>query len=335
MTDNKVNSRILAAARDASRAGHAAARRIANHDHFKVLYQRHPEDVKVNPEAGQAIFRGAKKDAFGEENVRYDKYTQKREASVFPVLLRDGRIASAEKLSEVLQHLPVVAVDCVFLKADLLQDATHWLTANRDPLIQARKETWFIDRLQEAAILTELADQLRSEGSWCGHTHMQKAPFFLQDLLEVPTGYEFILSKHGSYSFDLSEEMTALRADYLIEFDHRSPGYGPGLVPTGTSAELRSRYPVTLAKYVREIAFIAQAFGSKGVTEPEKLATALHVTRENGGTRGVHERARRIVELKPHVPLDQALDAVRELDRIGREAAALASEGANPQNQMQ
>ena len=108
-----------------------------------------------------------------------------------------------------------------------------------------------MERLQKAAILTELADQLAQEGSWCGETHMQKATYFLQDVLGVPTGYEFILYKHGPYSFDLSEELTALRADYLIEFDHKSPGYGPGLVPTQTSRALRARYPVTLAKYER------------------------------------------------------------------------------------
>jgi hypothetical protein len=78
---------------------------------------------------------------FREENVRDDKATQKREASVVPVLLRDGRISSAEKLSEVLQHLSVAAADCVFIRADLLKEATHWLIANRDQLIQARKET--------------------------------------------------------------------------------------------------------------------------------------------------------------------------------------------------
>jgi hypothetical protein len=186
-----------------------------------------------------------------------------------------------------------------------------------------------MERLQKAAILTELADQLRREGSWCGHTHMQKATYFLQDLLQVPTGYEFILYKHGPYSFDLSDEMTALRADYLIEFDHKSPGYGPGLVPTPTSQALRSRYPVTLAKHAREIAFVARAFGSKGVTDLEKLATALFVTRETGHTRGVDERARRLVELKPHVPLDQAIDAVREFDRIAWEAGSLPRGDAN------
>ena len=46
-------------------------------------------------------------------------------------------------------------------------------------------------RLQRAAIVTELAEQLTAQGSWCGETHLQKATYFLQELLEVPTGFEF------------------------------------------------------------------------------------------------------------------------------------------------
>jgi uncharacterized protein YwgA len=183
-----------------------------------------------------------------------------------------------------------------------------------------------MERLQKAAILTELADRLRREGSWCGHTHMQKATYFLQDLLGVPTGFEFILYKHGPFSFELSEEMTALRADYLIEFDHKSPGYGPGLVPTQTSAELRSRYPVTLAKHAREIEFVARAFGTKGVTELEKLATALYVTREQAEAADIAKRANRLHELKPHVNLADASAAIQEYERIAMEAKSLASE---------
>ena len=45
-----------------------------------------------------------------------------------------------------------------------------------------------MERLQKAAILTELADQLRREGSWCGHTHMQKATYFLQSCSECRPG---------------------------------------------------------------------------------------------------------------------------------------------------
>jgi len=140
MTDNEVNGRILSAASDSSRNGHDAARRIVKHDHFKVLYQRHPDDVRINPDSGKAIYEAAQA-KFGVENVRCDDYSQKREPTLFPVLLKDGRITSADKLSEVLQHLPVVAVDFVFIRPDLVKDATNWLQANRHQLIQAGKES--------------------------------------------------------------------------------------------------------------------------------------------------------------------------------------------------
>ncbi len=110
------------------------------HEHFKVLYQRHPDDVRINPEAAKAVFEAAQS-KFGVENVRFDEYSQKREPTLFPVLLKDGRITSADKLSEVLQHLPVVAVDFVFIRPDLVNDATNWLEANRHQLVQARKES--------------------------------------------------------------------------------------------------------------------------------------------------------------------------------------------------
>lgn len=189
-----------------------------------------------------------------------------------------------------------------------------------------------MDRLQKAVVLTELADRLRRAGSWCGHTHMQKATYFLQTLLGVPTGFEFILYMYGPYSFDLSEELAGFRADYLIEFDHRSPGYGPGLVPTRTSESLRSGYSRTLAASAPQIAFIAETFGSRGVSDLEKLATALYVTRQTGTPTDADSRARRLVELKPHISFQQALDAVRELDRIVGEAETrnLIAAGASP-----
>jgi HD superfamily phosphohydrolase len=139
MTDNEVNAGILRAAFDPTTAGHEAARRIASHNHYKVLYQRNPEDVARNPEAGRAVFEAGQKE-FGEENVRHDKYTQKREATIFPVLLKDGRIASSIAHSETLQHLPVVAVDYVFVVPEKLKQAEEWLRTNRPNLIALKTE---------------------------------------------------------------------------------------------------------------------------------------------------------------------------------------------------
>jgi hypothetical protein len=177
-----------------------------------------------------------------------------------------------------------------------------------------------MNRLQRAALLTELADRLRQQGSWCGETHLQKATYFLQTLILVPTGYDFILYKFGPFSFDLAEELTALRADGLMELRAQPAPYGPSLLATPRSVEFRRGYPVTLGKYVDAVGFVARSLGDKGVAELERLATALYVTRAGDAAAPAAQRAQRLHELKPHVTLPQALEAVHELDRIAQQA---------------
>jgi HD superfamily phosphohydrolase len=139
LTDNEVIAALLDASRDAAKAGHQAARRIGCHEHFKVLYQRHPDDVQMNPEAGRVVWEAAQ-EQFGADNVRRDAYREKRQPTLFPVLCKDGRIADSGKLSEVLGHLPVVDIDYVFVRPDLLKGALAWLDENRQRLIQAAAE---------------------------------------------------------------------------------------------------------------------------------------------------------------------------------------------------
>jgi hypothetical protein len=181
-----------------------------------------------------------------------------------------------------------------------------------------------MDRLKRAVILTELMDRLRANGCWCGHAHMRYVVYFLQEVLGVPTGFEYYLHMHSPDSDDLMAELTRLRADFLMEFNHRSPGYGPGLVPTRTSAELRSRFPVTLSKYTDQIDFVARTLGNKEVLELGRLATALYVSRADGAPGDLEGRARRLAELKPLISFGQAMDAVREVDRIAHEAEGQA-----------
>ena len=71
MTDNNVIVALLEASRDHGKKGHDSARRIVCRKHFKVLYQRHPEDMKQNPEAGEAVFKAAQNE-FDERNVMYE-----------------------------------------------------------------------------------------------------------------------------------------------------------------------------------------------------------------------------------------------------------------------
>ena len=83
-----------------------------------------------------------------------------------------------------------------------------------------------MDRFKRAVLLTAMAENLRKKGSWCGETHLQKATFFLQELQKVPIGFDFILYKHGPFSFQLRDELTSIRADGLFQLHQHWP-YGP------------------------------------------------------------------------------------------------------------
>jgi len=172
--------------------------------------------------------------------------------------------------------------------------------------------------LRRAAVLLELRDQLSDRGSWCGETHLQKATYFLQELLKVPMDFEFILYKHGPFSFELRDELTAMRADGLIEIRSQRP-YGPALVTTDAGRELKSEYPRTLERYGDAINFVARRLGSKNVSQLERLATALFITVADD-SKSPEERAEEVSELKPHIDLESAEAAVDEVDDMIRKA---------------
>jgi uncharacterized protein YwgA len=177
-----------------------------------------------------------------------------------------------------------------------------------------------MNRLQRAAVLLELTDQLRAVGSWCGETHLQKATYFLQ-AFGVPTGFGFVLYKHGPFSFELRDELTAMRADGFLEL-HPQPPYGPSLVTTEIGSELKEEYPRTLEKYEKAIRFVAEGLGNKNVSALEQLATALFVTLE-GGPRSLEQRAEEISDLKPHIDVESAEAAVNEVEEMMEAAKQL------------
>jgi uncharacterized protein YwgA len=177
-----------------------------------------------------------------------------------------------------------------------------------------------MDRLRRAAVLTRLMEQLRQRGSWCGETHVQKATLFLQDLMHVPLEFDFILYKHGPFSFDLRDELTSLRADELIRLEPQW-GYGPRIATTDRSKYIQGLYSKTIERYDDSISFVTQKLGSKGVADLERLATALYLTQRSAGS-SIDERANKLVEIKPHIAKDEAVAALREVDQIIEQAGS-------------
>ena len=139
MTDNEVMAALLFAARQPDLPGHVPARRLVNRDHFRILYERNPDDVKMNPEAAKAVFEEASC-RYNGTNVYYDSYRETSRAIDFPVLTRDGRIVSCLALSDTLNRVPIVAVDFVFIAPDLRNDACVWLQKELPTIIAREKE---------------------------------------------------------------------------------------------------------------------------------------------------------------------------------------------------
>jgi uncharacterized protein len=139
-TDNEVTAALLAAAYDPARPGHTHARCLVCRKHYRLLYERNPDDVAVNPRAADAIARAAT-DLYGSESVYYYRYREKNKSLDFPVRQHDARVVSCLSVSDVLKNIPVVSVDYVFVAPEHRQAAEKWLTENRERVIAAPEGT--------------------------------------------------------------------------------------------------------------------------------------------------------------------------------------------------
>lgn len=137
LTDNEVTAAMLESLRAKSAEEErltTLSKRVLARSHFRLLYSRSPDDVKVNLEAGAAIYKAAQKE-FSEDLVRHDRYSQKGASPDFPVSMHDATIVSSISLSETLARLPVVSTDFVFVDKQVLSKASDWLHANKSKII--------------------------------------------------------------------------------------------------------------------------------------------------------------------------------------------------------
>jgi len=169
------------------------------------------------------------------------------------------------------------------------------------------------------ALVVQMAKKLRDRGSWCGETHLQKALYILQDISRSNFGYKYVIYKHGPYSFDLNNELAAMRSANILQFQFPREGYGPSIVPTQFGQRVFDTNKDNVHEYDRIIDFVADWFAGSDVRLLEKLATAYFVTAKNPRL-PVNERARKINFLKPHVDINSAEQAVEAVDAKRREA---------------
>jgi hypothetical protein len=173
-----------------------------------------------------------------------------------------------------------------------------------------------MNSLVQQAVLLGLVRRLDEHGSWSGETHIQKTAYLARELLEIPFDFQFILYKHGPFSFELRGELEDMRVDGLLEQVPQGPRYGPRLLVSDRGRELETRLRRPAERYSQTLDWIVGKIGDRGVLELERLATALWVTRQATHPVPAKERARELVELKPHVESQAAVRNVNEIDQL-------------------
>ena len=169
-------------------------------------------------------------------------------------------------------------------------------------------------------LLCHLIAAMERAGSWVGETQIQKSVMFLQQLMGVPMGYQFVLYKHGPFSFDLRSELAVMRAGLRLDVEHRM-NYGPSFT-LGKWGLAAIEKPTA---YENEIQFVAERISTEASRPVERISTAFYMTKKYP-EQSNNEIAKEINRLKPHISETQALLAIEDAERLRAEAAEMKNE---------
>ncbi len=168
---------------------------------------------------------------------------------------------------------------------------------------------------ERTGLLVHVVETLNNAGNWTGRTHIQKFVYFAQVTLGLPSSYEFILYQRGPFSFDLDDDIRALRSIGAVDIAP-APPYGPRYHPTEFGKSLKERAPVDqdMAKQLDKLAFMLSSH--KTARGLELLGTTLYAMKE--GYESEEDVASRVLNLKPHFSrhqVDQAFISVHQIQQ--------------------
>lgn len=168
---------------------------------------------------------------------------------------------------------------------------------------------------ERRGLICHLVEEMRNAGSWVGETHIQKCVYFLQNMMDIPAGYRFVLYKHGPYSFDLQGELAVMTARLRLDWELRN-NYGPSFI-LGPWGEKQASKRAT--KYDDGVKFVAQEISVKDVRSLERISTAFLIRTRKPGVETMLI-AEQLHEIKPHISIEDAHQAVDDVVEIQKKA---------------
>ncbi|HEU4760555.1 MAG TPA: hypothetical protein VFT91_11330 [Dehalococcoidia bacterium] len=167
-----------------------------------------------------------------------------------------------------------------------------------------------MDEVARLRLLAAIVDMLNKAGSWTGRTHIQKFIYFAQELLGLPTGYEFVLYQRGPYCFELDADIRTLRSIGAVDISP-APPYGPSYVPTELGKSILRLSPVG-EEMTHSLTALSKSLGRpKQARDLELLATTLFAMNE--GNELDEDIIQRVLSLKPQFQRSEVEDGLSEV----------------------
>lgn len=164
---------------------------------------------------------------------------------------------------------------------------------------------------KEMILIGGIIETLNSMGSWTAETHVQKTAYITKYVRDVPLDAEFVLYKHGPYSFDLNKSLGHMLARNVLTA-HSQIGYGPSLrLNNSLWSALDSALNSVFEQYKTNIVEVCGQLAKKNVAELERISTAVYVFRNFAGFARERQIAK-LSELKPHIDASTARLAFEE-----------------------
>lgn len=168
--------------------------------------------------------------------------------------------------------------------------------------------------IEKRALLAKLLQYIGKTGSWPSETQLQKCVYFMQSLLNVNTGYRFVLYMHGTYSFDINEVLTWMKS--RKEFDVEDYKVWELKLRLTENGEIIAREHTNFADQMQ---WVSSRIAPMDTTDLERVSTASLL--KLGAPDWTDQRiAREINRLKPHIPVEVALQGIAEFEEL-RDAA--------------
>lgn len=167
---------------------------------------------------------------------------------------------------------------------------------------------------ERVAFVTSLASSAKRS---FGRTALMKFMYFLQELRNVPLGYNFTLYSYGPFDSDVLSDLSSAEGCGAVTstLSIYAGGYGYEIRPGDGAKRILRENKKLLSSFEKDIKWVVDNFGDLSSSQLELVGTVIFVARELGGKADTDSVAGIVRELKPHFEESAIKVRIEELRR--------------------